>query len=145
MINDCFPVLLKCLSRGFFFHLIYHVANIYFKLLKSKYLVKILQLYFNLLYRDWENKNNVLIFACYFLFWWNLQILWCYQFPVKTSDKFYDFMNIIFFRGTPVFSMKGNLICLFFSQMTGLHASSPKFGFEPATQCFDLIFSPLWF
>lgn len=50
-----------------------------------------------------------------------------------------------FFRGTPVFSMKGNLICLFFLQMTGLHASSPKFGFEPATQCFDLIFSPLWF
>lgn len=57
-----------------------------------------MQLYFNLLYRDLIEIEKIktmfwcLLVISYFL--WNLQILWCYQFLVKTSDKFYEhYMN----------------------------------------------------
>lgn len=57
-----------------------------------------MQLYFNLLYRDLiEIEKIKTMFWCLLVisyFWWNLQILWCYQFLVKTSDKFYEhYMN----------------------------------------------------
>lgn len=57
-----------------------------------------MQLYSNLFYRYLiEIEKIKTMFWCLLVisyFWWNLQILWCYQFPVKTSDKFYEhYMN----------------------------------------------------